>query len=162
LLCTGLVLAALAGSSGLSQNQAGISVSFDHVQRAPRSDDPDLLWLRMKNSGHNPIQVLATAPEAGAEGVELVHEIVQDSKPLSGWISPPEHYSPVNETTTVEIQPNTDLAFSVPLNHVGPSWLLRITFEVVNPKVRSDRQPQGTVNFTWASVPIKERSAWKK
>lgn len=90
--------------------------------------------------------------------MEIVHEIVEDSgaKPEPGWISPPEHYSPVNEATTVEVEPNSDLLFSVPLNHVGPWWRLRITL------IRSGHQPQGTLDFTWADVPPKERSAWKK
>lgn len=138
-----------------------MSLTFDRVQRASpgNSSDPDLLSLRLKNNGHTPIQVLATAPEPGAEGVEVVHEIVPDAgppKPASGWISPPAHYSPINEATTVEIQPHSELLFSIPLNHVGPSWRVRITFQ------RAGQDKQGTVDFTWAEVPIKERAAWKK
>jgi len=157
-LLTALVLAALTASLGFSQNPSDIAVSFDHVR------PPDLLFLRIRNNSRDPIQVLATAPQTGAEGVELVHEIVESESPRheSGWISPPEHYSPVNEATTVEIPSHTDLLFSVPLNHVGPSWLLRISFQFANPKVPLRQQPQGAVDFTWADVPAKERVAWKK
>jgi hypothetical protein len=163
-LHTGLVFLALAGSLAFPQSPAGVSVSFDHIVRpaaARRDVDSAVLFLRMKNDGRVPIQVLASAPQTGAEGVEVIHEIVRagSAKPDSGWISPPDRYAPVNESTTVEIQPNTDLLFSVPINHVGPTWLLRITFESVRPKGRSQ---EGTVDFTWAQVPLSERGAWKK
>ncbi|HTC36698.1 MAG TPA: hypothetical protein VK724_25175 [Bryobacteraceae bacterium] len=157
-----ILLTTLIASPGFSQKQAAVFVAFDHVARpAPsrQSSESALLWLRLKNNSSAPIQVLASAPEAGADGVELVHEIILEpssAKPEPGWISPPEHYSPVNEATTVDVQPAGDLLFSVPLNHVGPRWRLRIAF------IRSRRQPQGTVDFTWADVPPKERSAWKK
>jgi hypothetical protein len=163
----GLVFFALAGSLAFPQSPADVSVSFDHVVRpaaARRDIDSALLFLRLKNNSRAPIQVLASAPQTGATGAEVEHEIVPASgsaKPEPGWISPPEHYSPVNEATTVEIQPNTDLLFSVPLNHVGPTWSLRITFEFVRPKARSG-QREGMVDFTWADVPVKERDAWKK
>jgi hypothetical protein len=155
----GLLLAALLGQLGFSQSLSGVSVSFDHVVRPAPSREPNesaLLWLRLKNNSRAPIQVLATAPQTGAQGVEIVHEIVEDpgAKPEPGWISPPQHYSPVNEATTLEIPANGNLLFSVPLNHVGPSWRLRITYQ-------SGRRGEGTVDFTWADVPMKERSAWK-
>jgi hypothetical protein len=162
-----LALVALAGSLGFSEGRSGVSVSFDHVVRpafSRRDIDSGSLFLRVRNNSRASIRVLATAPEGGAGALELVHEIVGTTaaaKPALGWISPPEHYSPIGVTTTVDIQPHSDLLFSVPLNHVGPSWGLQLTFQFVPPKVRSGRQPQGIVDFTWADVPIKERSAWK-
>ncbi len=123
-------------------------------------------WLcsgRLKNNRRNPIQVLVTAPEGGAESVEVVHEIVKDAgspPPASGWNPPPGHYSPVGEST--DIQPHTDLLFNVPLNHVGRSWRLRIAYEMAGPKASPAREQEGTADFTWASVPAKEHSAWKK
>jgi hypothetical protein len=161
LILRALVVAAVAAGLGFSQSPSAVSLSFDRVQRAsPHKDsDPDLLALRLRNNSRTPIQVLATAPEAGAQGVEVVHEIVPAPGPLKlakEWIAPPAHYSPINETTTVEIQPHSDLLFSIPLNHVGPSWRVRITFQ------RAGQDKQGTVDFTWEEVPIKERSAWKK
>jgi len=160
-LLRAILLAALIASPGLSQNQVAVSVAFDHVvlPTAPRqNNDTAVLWLRLRNNSRSPIQVLASAPEAGADGVEIVHEIVEAPavKPHPGWISPPEHYSPVNEATTLDVQPASDLLFSVPLNHVGPSWRMRITF------LPSGHEPQGTLDFTWADVPPKARSAWKK
>jgi hypothetical protein len=139
-----------------------VSVSFDHVVRQAitrRDIDSGLLWLRIVNRGRAPIQVFASG---GAAGVELVHEIVGPAKQESGWISGPEHYSPINESTTVDIQPNTDLLFNVPLNHVGPSWYLRIAFDVVASKVHPDGKSQGVVDFTWADIPKRERNAWKR
>jgi hypothetical protein len=160
LFFAGLLLSILTGRPGFSQNPSGVSISFDRVVRPPPSrqtSDSAQLWLRLRNNRRAPIQMLASAPEGGADGVEIVHEIVEDpgAKPASGWISPPEHYSPVNEATTLEIQPNSDQLFSVPINHVGPSWRLRITYQ-------SGRRREGTVDFTWAGVPVKERNAWKK
>ncbi|MGB6945014.1 MAG: hypothetical protein WBE37_21630 [Bryobacteraceae bacterium] len=166
-LLSGLMLAALTVSPASPQSRADVFVSFDHIVLPPaaRKDiDTALLYLRLKNNSRNPIQVLVTAPEGGAEGVEVVHEIVEDGSPppASGWISPPGHYSPASESTTADIQPNTDLLFSVPLNHVGPSWRLRIGYEIAAPKASPGRQQEGTVDFTWAGVPAKERGAWKK
>jgi hypothetical protein len=158
------VLAAL-WSPGFSQIQSGVSISFDHVVRpaaSRRDSDIGVLWLRLKNNSRAPIQVLAGAAEGGAEGVELVHEIVRDSpasKAAPGWITPPSRYAPVNATATLEIQPKTDLLFSVPVNHVGPSWGLQITFEFVRPEARRE---ESTADFSWAGVPAKERDAWKK
>jgi hypothetical protein len=163
-LLGGLVLATVLGQAGFGQSHNGVSLSFDHVVRpaASRKDSEiGLLWLRLKNNSGAPIRVLAGAAQDGAEGVEVVHEIVEDSgsgKPASGWIAPPSRYSPVNAATTVEIQPKSDLLFSVPLNHVGPSWRLQITFESVRPQAR---RQESTVDFTWAGVPAKERDAWK-
>ena len=160
-------------SPGFSQSQSGVSISFDRVVLPPlsrRDIDSAVLWLRLKNASHAPIQVFAGASEDGAEGVEVVHEIVMTPAPPksdpgktgSGWISPPGSYSPIDEATTLDIRPDSDLRFSVPFNHVGPSWFLRITFQILHPKVRSGRQPQDTVDFTWADVPINARRAWKK
>ena len=164
-LVSGLMLAALTVSLAFPQSPAQVFVSFDHIVRptADRRDvDPDLLFLRLRNNSRASIQVFATPAEPGAHGLEVVHEIIETpgaSKPASGWISPPAHYSPIDEPTTVEIQPHTDLLFSVPLNHVGPSWFLRLTFE--RAKVRAERPTEGTVDFTWAGIPVKERGAWK-
>jgi hypothetical protein len=158
------MLLALSGSLAFPQSQAAVVVSFDHIVRpaADRRDiDSDVLFLRLRNNSRAPIQVLATPAESGAEGVEVVHEIIETpgSKPARGWISPPAHYSPIDEPTTLEIQPHTDLLFSVPLNHVGPSWFLRVTFE--RAKAGAGGPPEGTVDFTWADIPVKERGAWK-
>jgi hypothetical protein len=167
LLLSGLLLAILTGAPGFSQNQSDVSVSFDHVSRATaarKNIDSDLLWLRIRNNTRTPIQVLATAPQGDADGVEVVHEIVLTSGSANqapGWISPPEHYSPINEATTVKIQPKGALLFSAPLNHVGPSWRLRITYQITGRKARAAGQTEGTVDFTWADVPIKERESWR-
>jgi hypothetical protein len=160
LILRAVVFAALASGLGFSQNPSGVTLAFDRVQRASphNGSDPDLLALRLKNNSRTAIHVLATAPEPGAKGVEAVHEIVlapAPLKPATGWISPPAHYSPINEATTVEIQPHSDLLFSIPLNHVGPFWRVRITFQ------RAGQDKQGKVDFTWAEVPMKERIAWK-
>ncbi len=158
---TRLVLLTLLGAAlAAGASQPRVFVSFDHVERPPfsrRDVDPGLLYLRIKNNTRGPIHIFAGPPEASSMGVDLLHEIVEASRVpsyASGWILPPSRYSPANVVTTVDIQPNTDLLFSVPLNHVGPWWKLRIAF-------RSPRQPDGQVDFTWAGVPKKERGAWK-
>jgi hypothetical protein len=151
-----------------------VFVSFDRVGRppmAPGNGGSDLLWLRIRNNSRVPIEVNAIEPEADTGGVEVMHEVVKaadlqgfSSGPpnsSAGWISPPEHYLPIDVATTMRIEPGMDLRFSVPLNHVGPSWYFRLTFQFVLPSVRSGRQPQGVVDFEWADVPTSERKAWK-
>ena len=182
--CRALVLAALLGKPGYSQSHAdtvasnpekpSVFVSFDHVVRPalPRRDnDSGLLYLRIRNNSRAPIRVLATPPEAGAEDVELMHEIIParirgassgSTEPESVWISPPDRYLLSDAATTVDIQPGADLLFSVPINHVGPSWFLRLTFQFVQSKIRSGRQPESHADFTWADVPKNERPAWRK
>jgi hypothetical protein len=156
-----LVLITLLGS--LLASGAGhplVFISFDHVERPPASRrdlDPGLLYLRIRNNGRAAIHIFAGPPEASSLGVDLLHEIVETSSVpahASGWVLPPSRYSPADVVTTVEIQPKADLLFSVPLNHVGPWWKLRIAF-------RSEKQPDGLVDFTWADVPKNERHAWK-
>ncbi len=158
---TRLVLITLLGSVlALGAGQPLVFISFDHVELPPASRrdlDPGLLYLRIRNNTRSAIHIFAGPPEASSLGVDLLHEIVEASSVpahASGWILPPSRYSPADVVTTVDIQPKADLLFSVPLNHVGPWWKLRIAF-------RSEKQPGGLVDFTWADVPIKERSAWK-
>lgn len=58
------------------------------------------------------------------------------------------------------VSPGKSLLFSVPLSHVGPTWLLRIRFEFELPPVKSGRQPYAFVDFTWSDVPSKSRHLW--
>jgi hypothetical protein len=156
-----LVLIILLGSLlALGAGQPKVFISFDHLERPPASRrdlDPGLLYLRIRNNTRAAIHIFAGPPEASSLGVDLLHEIVEASSTpahASGWVLPPSRYSPADVVTTVDIQPNADLLFSVPLNHVGPWWKLRIAF-------RSEKQPDGLVDFTWADVPKNERHAWK-
>jgi hypothetical protein len=183
-LCCSVALAALTGEAVFSQSRTDtfvidpekpfVFISFDHValpSSPPGNDGSNLLWLRIRNNSRVPIQVRTIAPEEGAEGVEVMHEIVEASKAAgyasgsvrvpSGWISPPDHYLPIDVFSTANIEPGTDLPFSIPLNHVGPSWYLRTTFQFVLPRVRAGRQPSGLVDFTWADIPATEQRAWK-
>jgi hypothetical protein len=158
--CCGFLLSILlVNAPAIGAEKSPVSISFDHVVQPPaarRTLDPGLLYLRIKNNGRAAIQVFASPAQAGGEGVEVVHEIINTSRirRAPGWISPPERYSPVDVATTIEIQPHSDLLFSVPLNHVGPSWLLRLTFQ-------SGKRAEGVVDFTWADVPPNERHAWR-
>jgi hypothetical protein len=150
----------LGNAAAIGAEKPSVVLSFDHIVQPPssrRALEPGLLYLRIKNTGRDVIAVLASPAEAGGEGVELVHEIIRNSSGsyrASDWISPPERYSPVSEATTINVQPNSDLLFSVPLNHVGPAWRLRVTYQL-------PRKSEGVADFSWADVPQQERSAWR-
>jgi hypothetical protein len=153
-----------------------VFISFNRVagpQSASKGEDSGRLWLRIENNSRVPIEVLARQVQPNADGLEVAHEVVKASDlngypsgptpSASGWISPPERNSPIpiDVATAVRINSGSDLLFRVPLNHVGPSWYLQLRFQFLFTALRSGRQPQGIVDFTWADIPASERRAWK-
>jgi len=59
---------------------------------------------------------------------------------------------------TTTIASGRDLLFSVPLNHISPSWYLRIMFNLDVPGSGYGSEPYSSVPFYWQDIPEKVRT----
>jgi hypothetical protein len=57
------------------------------------------------------------------------------------------------------IGPGKDLIFSVPANHLAPSWDIQIPFQFSLPAVKQGVQPLCYAIFTWEDLPESYRTA---
>lgn len=67
----------------------------------------------------------------------------------------PKGYA-VDFATLLTIPPGEDLLFSVPVNHVQPSWYLRVRFNL-QLSLTSALQPLSYVTFSWRDIPEEHR-----
>jgi hypothetical protein len=155
----------------IDANRPYAYVKFDHIGKGvKRSDEePDLrIWLRLTNNCRLPIMVRTTGvPEGVLKDETGVMDIIVAIEPPRG----PEIIGALRADGTVvgrepfvkatagelphdywfevgsrqDIEPGTDLLFSVPINHVGPRWSFEIPFEfnVVNGKFPRDPNVNG-------------------
>jgi hypothetical protein len=72
--------------------------------------------------------------------------------------TPPEGYSAEAFSTEI-IAPGGDLLFSVPLNHVSPSWYVLIVFNFDVPGGGYGSEPHSTLPFHWQDFPEKVRTS---
>jgi hypothetical protein len=131
----------------LDATKSYVYLKFDHVaDRKPISSNeyPKGLWLRLVNNCRIPIIMATFDPGTGDSGVGLYDEVVPIRAPkIELHLGPPEqsHHARVHKPTPPEgysaeafsteiIAPGGDLLFSVPLNHVSPSWYLLIMFNL--------------------------------
>lgn len=63
--------------------------------------------------------------------------------------------------STTSVRPGEDLLFSVPVNHVGPSWDLQIRFYLDLPGGHYGTGPYSAVSFGWQDIPEKYRDNTK-
>jgi hypothetical protein len=156
-----------------------VYLKFDHVgEREPLSQDElsKGLWLRLVNNCRIPIVVAIfdTGPDNRGVGVfdEVVPILNKRLLPVSDLPDqrktqtepaeptqeePPEGYSPPDFISTTIIPPRRDLLFSVPLNHVGPTWYLQIRFYFALPGDGYGTGPYSVVSFDWQDIPEKFR-----
>jgi hypothetical protein len=154
-----------------------VYLKFDHVgDREPLSPDETTkgLWLRLVNNCRIPIVVAIFNTGTTDPGVGVYDEVVphpsrlpilsfphrgeRQSKPATPvQEAPPAGYSPPDVISTTIISPGKDLLFSVPLNHVGPSWSLQIRFYLALPGDAYGSGPYSVVFFYWQDIPEKFR-----
>lgn len=180
-----MVVGAFTGESVMAQTQnvgfvidssrPCVYIEFQRVaKRKPLSDEEVStgVWLRLKNNTRVPIQVMTFDPGTGDQETGVMDEVVQINSTVGFRSSgnqaqsvtfeaagSPKGYS-VDVGSTAVIGPGESLPFSVPLNHVGPTWYLRVRFEFDLPPTTAGRQPYSFVDFSWADVPAKDRGAW--
>ncbi len=116
---------------------------LDHV--GPRKplfkDEGEVgIWLRLVNNCRLPIKLLTMGKDPNNEGVVLLDEVV----PFNGFTisSAPDLYPPKVLPTppsgywgrggdilkVATVSPGQDILFSVPRNHIGKDWSLRLAF----------------------------------
>ena len=132
----------------LDASRPYVYLAFDHVgPRKPLvpSEAPEGLWLRLVNNCRVPITVKVYGGNSDNSGISIFDEVIRNysegvvvsstvdvgevlagpppAKPLPRGYSS-ELYS------TIQILPGKDLLFSVPRNHVGPDWFMRVKFRL--------------------------------
>jgi hypothetical protein len=152
-----------------------VQIIFDHAgNRRPLSEfePPFGLWLRLKNNSRIPIRVVTFQPGTSDPGVGVADEVMAIKSSEMVMRSPDEAGQSSTARITAgkgysrdvgspaTIAPRESVLFSVPLNHVGPTWFLRIQFEFDLPPVKFGRQPYAYVDFTWSDVPPTVRQLW--
>src|SRR5580658_7716336 len=133
-----------------------VYLKFDHTgPRKPvfEGEVREGLWLRLVNNSRIPIRV-GTFDPGTDEGMGVIHEVVALRSSLYATTEPskpPEGYD--MEVHSVEVlPPGKSILFSVPLNHVGPKWYLRVQFTLA---VSADLggQPYSYADFFWEHLP---------
>ncbi len=150
-----------------------VYLKFDHIgKRKPLNrHEPDTgLWLRMENNCKVPIIVQVFDPGTGDPGVGVYDEVIPldlNAPPLGRGIRPgekpfpetpqerpPKGYSPQEIVNTETIDPQHDLLFSVPINHVGHSWYFQVQFFLGS---EYGYGPRSLLDFAWVDIPEKFR-----
>jgi hypothetical protein len=169
-LCTPVALGPGPQTQGflIDSSKHYVYLKFDHVgPRKPLASDTmsQGLWLRLVDNCRVPIIVATFDPGTGDPGVGVFDEVVAapvgrvvfhfkgeaQPKPATKTM-PPSGYSHSDTFSTTTIAPGENLLFSVPLNHVGPSWDMEIHFylDVGDPYGTG---PESIVSFDWDDIP---------
>ena len=126
-----------------------VYIQFDHIgSRKPlrKGENDTGLWLRIVNNCRVPITVPTFGLTSDAPGAGVLDEvipsevpmaIIADAEPIATEASQkagadkarvaPQGYSAEVYSMT-RILPGKELLFSVPLNHVGDAWFMRVRF----------------------------------
>lgn len=159
----------------IDTSRPSVYIEFERVaKRKPLSDEEVStgVWLRLKNNTRVPIQVMTFDPGTEEQETGVMDEVVQVNSTVGFGPSgnqatsitfeaagSPKGYS-FDVGSVAVIGSGKSLPFSVPLNHIGPSWYLRVRFELDLPPTKAGRQPYSFVEFSWADVPAKDHGAW--
>ncbi len=160
----------------IDQSKPYVYLKLDHVgARKPLSPDEAHkgLWLRLVNNCRIPIVLGIFNPGTGDPGVGVFDEIVPAAA-IKGLMvagpsgraqqtespkeKPPEGYSSEVFSTTI-IKPGEDLLFSVPLNHVSPSWHMQVKFKLHLSDAERVTEPETTLAFYWQDIPEEFRES---
>lgn len=150
----------------LDSSRPIVDIRFERFDSAAAGGGGPILFLRLRNNLRCPIRVFSTNGSV-AGSIEIRHEIerlgslsgVPSGPPVtSKWIGPPPELIGSDVGGDERIEPGGSLLFSVPWNHIGPTWSLKLTFRFDLPV--AGRQPLGVVDYTWADVPPRIRDAW--
>jgi hypothetical protein len=168
-LIVGATLLALLGAYPLYP-QSGVKLSldatkpfvyieFDHAgSRQPiETGEPTRgFWLRLVNNSVIPIEVEAIDTDTNPK-IMLLPDIVAPRTiriPKSGAAT---EKMPVGYASglgsPLMIASGKDFIFSVPANHVAPSWYMQVPFRFSLPSVKEGVQPVCYAEFKWEDLP---------
>jgi hypothetical protein len=158
-VCSQALLAQGTAKLTLDATKPIVYIEFDHAgPRQPVEDgEPDQgLWLRLVNNSTVPIDVRANGTTTDSK-MTLLPDVIT---PRAGRIprsgppleKMPQGYS--SDTATIlTIDPGKSLVFSVPVNHVAPTWFMQVPFQFSLPPVKEGVQPSCYAEFTWEDLP---------
>ena len=136
-----------------------IYVKFDHAgprQPVQEGEPSKGLWLRLVNNSVIPIVVRANG-SATDETMTLLQDVVIAKGgriPKSGRVREKMPSGYASDTGSIlSIDPGKDLIFSVPRNHVSPSWYMQVPFQFSLSPVKEGVQPICYAEFTWEDLP---------
>jgi hypothetical protein len=172
-LCTPAVLGPRLQTQSflIDSSKDYVYLKFDHVgPRKPLAQDTTSqgLWLRLVDNCRVPIIVATFDPGTGDPGVGVFDEVIAapvghvvfhfkgEARPKRATKTkpkPPDGYSSPDTFSTTTIAPGEDLLFSVPLNHVGPSWGMEVRFYLDAGGGRYFSGPESIVSFDWDDIP---------
>ena len=146
-----------------------VYLKFDHIgnrERLPGEESSEGLWLRLVNNCRIPI-LIATF-NYGAEGSSLgvYHDVVRVKllgPSIPSGVEPedafsghngemPRGYPRTEAMPATTIAPGSNLLFSVPLDHVRPSWYLQMYFYFDLPHAPY-WGPYSVLSFVWQDIP---------
>jgi hypothetical protein len=163
----------------LNEAKPYVYIAFDHAgNRKPlgQGESAQGFWLKFVNNCRVPVTVATFETGTGDPGIGVLHDVVpyQTSRvkgipgpqaetsskagdgPSESATKPPEGYSAeVSSTTTVA--PGESVQFSVPFNHLSPSWYLRVRFTLAVSPNRIGDQPYSYADFRWEQLPDSEK-----
>jgi hypothetical protein len=148
----------------LDQTKPIVYIEFDHGGPREQVEDGEPavgIWLRLVNNSISPIDVetIATATKAKLMLLPDVITPIEGTIPRSG---PSHEKKPAGYASGMgvvrTIAPGKDLIFSVPRNHVSPSWYMQVPFKFSLPPVKEGVQPICYAEFTWEDVPETHRT----
>jgi hypothetical protein len=158
-----------------------VYLKFDHLGRRERLGGDEVskgLWIRLVNNCRVPVIVATFDPGTGDPGSGIYDEVVPaaakgpilhseggQKKPLRSSrltsAKMPKGYSLPDTFSTASISPGESILFSVPANHVSPSWSLEIRFYLGPPGSLFGSGPYSVLSFDWVDIPEQFRAAWK-
>lgn len=180
MLLTALIASAQVKTSGflIDSTKDYAYLQLDHVgdrKQLPGDTVSKGLWIRLVNNCRVPLVVATFDPGTGDPGMGVFDEVVPSVAKgpklhLGGTKSSssqpriaskaPEGYSLPDAFSSTRIPPGESILFSVPANHVGPSWSMQIRFYLSPSKEEYGSGPYSVVTFDWVDVPEQFRTAW--
>jgi hypothetical protein len=160
----------------LDASRPYVYLAFDHVgPRKPLvpNEGPEGLWLRLVNNCRVPISVKVYGENSDNSSISIFDEVIRNYSEgvvVSSTVDVEEALPPAKPLprgysselySTIQILPGKDLLFSVPRNHVGPDWFMRVKFRLDVNGPSKDFDPWTELDyfeaFVQRQVPIKRQ-----
>jgi len=159
-----------------------VYLQFDHLGSRERIGGDEVsqgLWIRLVNNCRVPVLVATFNPGTGDPGSGIYDEVVpvaakgpilhSEGNPKNQLRSSrltsakmPKGYSLPDTFSTTSISPGESILFSVPANHVNPSWSLEIRFYLGPSGALFGSGPYSVLTFDWVDIPEQFRADWKE